>query len=456
MSHSKKYYYQGYECLATYQEKTGQWHCVVENVTYPFAFEASEERFIQGNFEHDLQAYIERCLERGIAPKKESALHRAEQDRHFAITSGMRKQEKERAKKERRKQREFDRSYWKYLVPVVLAGVPAIGYAMMMWVGRSFPFTIFFPYRANVQIKRFPALTLAVCLLCTLVFIGQFLSDKRFERDCQQFSKQKQFTEFFTVMWTGAGLDATRACYAFAYISNLKDPEGYIEEYAAKIIDNSSSLRPYTVEELSGVMKEAYRAQMQTVPLALSRHLVFKSNQFDFIGAYTAVFAHADWSHILFNLIFFFAFAASVEVLAGHLVFLLMFAVIPPLIAVFDSDSYMIAGEIHGNSSLGLSGMCLAFMACLLALKPKLEIKTLFWFVILLRSYNVPIWFLATWYVSADLSALINNADDGIGHIAHFVGACTGAVAGYICKIVMQKQLNHDALVDNSTEEQPS
>jgi membrane associated rhomboid family serine protease len=453
MHPSKKYYYQGYECLAIWQEKTGNWLCMVENVTYPFSFEASEERFIQGNFEHDIKDYIEKCHEKGIAPKKESIISATQRDRHAALASGMRNQQREREKRDKQREREFNRSYWKYLVPVVLTGIPAIGFAMLATVGRTFSFAFFFPYRANVETRRLPILTLAVCLICIFVYIAQSFSDSRFEDDCAVFMKKPEVSDYRELMrqWD---VDADEACYDFSYISQLKYPEQYLTDYVADIVkagddqQQQSRENENRLDEVNRIILDAYRQQIKDVTPGLTDRLSFKSNQFDVVGTYTAKFAHASWDHILFNLIFFFAFAASVELLAGPIIFLLMFAVIPPLIAVFYSNSFVIAGNMYGGGSLGLSGMCSAFLGCLLVLKPRLEIKTLFWFITIFRSYNVPIWFLAAWYISSDLSALLNEIDDGVGHIAHFVGACAGALTGLACKF-MYKKMDDQALVED-------
>jgi len=445
MPTSKKYYYIGFECTATFQEKTGNWQCVVENVNYPFMFEASEERFIQGNLEWEVNDYIEKCRVKGIAPKKDSIIDTITADRHTAVVNNMRDQQKARERKEKQKEREFNRSYWKYLAPVMLAAIPAIGFAMLAKIGEIIPFTIFFPYRADVVTKRLPLLTISVCIICIIVFIFQCLSDTTYNKNCSLLMQQENMKEY-NALRSSASSDNNQDCELLAYLRTIKYPESAIREISGEIVQSKEYRGKWKQDEIDVILTEASKNYAATVPESLTDKLSFKSNRYDVIGTYTAIFAHASWDHLLFNLIFFFAFAASVELLAGHLFFMLMFVISPILMAIFFSNSFVAAGDIHGGARLGLSGVCNVFMAGLLVLKPRMNIKTLFWFLVIFRTYSVPLWFIAAWWISWDISALLHPSDDGIGHISHFTGACTGALAAFIYRLLMEKKINHDAL----------
>jgi len=449
MSAPQKYYYKGYECNAVYQPQRQAWLCKVENVTHPFAFELREENNIQPMFEREVEDYINRCYDKGVEPKR-SFMDAAQRDRHTALTESLRKSHQQREKKQQQKEREFQRSPWRYAVAAVMVGIPALGYFMLATIGRVVPFTMFFPYRADVPSKRLPLLTLLVCVICWVVFVGQVISENRYEAECEKFLALEDAQEYKNVF---------DRCWDLEYLRRSSEqPEAalrdiYMMYLRFEIVFAWGSDIELDIDDLlfedesNAILQNVFPLYELHVAPAFNDDVKYWPNRGDVSGAITAMFAHADFEHILFNLIFFFAFAATVERLAGHGFFLALFAVTGFFDGVLGADSVLGSGLELGVPSLGLSGVCSAFLGALLVLKHNVRIQTFFWFLITIRTFLVPVWFLAAWYISFDVMNMLNKSSwGGTGYLAHVVGAFSGIGCAVFYKYLMLKKVNVEAL----------
>lgn len=129
----------------------------------------------------------------------------------------------------------------------------------------------------------------------------------------------------------------------------------------------------------------------------------------------TYAFAHADWMHVISNLIFLWVFGPSVEDRfgrAGFLAFFLGGAVLSGLGHVATSPAPVI----------GASGAISAITGAYLVLFPRTHVRTFFLigFVVI----DIP----ATWFIVAAilLDFLHAGGDDTIAHGAHLAGYATG------------------------------
>lgn len=93
------------------------------------------------------------------------------------------------------------------------------------------------------------------------------------------------------------------------------DPEGHL---AWHVEDMRASGETESAERLEA----QYRAFAESAPPLLTARLWHDRSRFDPLGMLTSSFAHARWDHVIFNLIFFLAFAAAVELMLGPVLFL--------------------------------------------------------------------------------------------------------------------------------------
>jgi membrane associated rhomboid family serine protease len=166
----------------------------------------------------------------------------------------------------------------------------------------------------------------------------------------------------------------------------------------------------------------------------------------------TAAFAHGSWDHLLGNLFFFFAFAASVEMILGMLSYVLIFATL----AVGTHLSYSLAMMNVNDAlpTLGLSGVVMGMIGVFVYLMPKINIRCFFWFFVIFRIVKAPAWLLAAWYVSWDIYALYFSEDQSaINFIAHLSGATIGFGLGLIFLVERKEKLQIEMRQHQEAEE---
>jgi membrane associated rhomboid family serine protease len=145
----------------------------------------------------------------------------------------------------------------------------------------------------------------------------------------------------------------------------------------------------------------------------------------------TSSFAHGGWAHIIFNLIFFFAFGTMVEMLVSSLSFASLIVVVSLVTGVFTSISAIANHETV--SSVGLSGVVMGMIGLSTFLLPRARIRCYYWFIVIFGSVAMPVWALALWYLGGDIYALFAFDDHGaINVLAHVTGGITGYLFGFL------------------------
>jgi membrane associated rhomboid family serine protease len=145
----------------------------------------------------------------------------------------------------------------------------------------------------------------------------------------------------------------------------------------------------------------------------------------------TASLAHADWEHIIFNLIFFYAFSPMLEMAVAstkRYVFTLL------AISFVTHISYSLFSLMAGMyiPTLGLSGVVMGVIGFSAYLIPKARVVTFVWVLSFARNIYIPAWILAAWYICGDIYDLyFYGMDSGINFISHISGGIAGYLIGY-------------------------
>lgn len=166
------------------------------------------------------------------------------------------------------------------------------------------------------------------------------------------------------------------------------------------------------------------------VPAQLTDRLAYRPDRHDVVTMITSTFAHADWSHLIGNLIFFFIFATCLESALGSLNFAAAFIVMAVVTSL--AYSHSVSAE-DALPSIGLSGVAMGMMAMLTTLLPRARIWCFFWFLFWFRRFTLPVLVIAAWHIGWNIYELMHN--DGTSHInymAHVSGAATGVALGLL------------------------
>ena len=305
---------------------------------------------------------------------------------------------------------------------------------------------LFFPFRVDLNFNRIPLMTILVCVVCLFVFIKQEASFDNMQASAKEYCQKDHERMFWLVIEKVYGERDVEACSSvFYHIHSYKYPDKMIDELVEQADKFNSRTEVSSRIIIRGMLEEKYREfRLSGVEKDLSAELMYEPHSYNLINMITAAFAHASWDHLLGNLFFFFAFAASIEMTLG----LLRYTVIFISLAVGTHLSYSLAMMNINEAlpTLGLSGVVMGMIGVFVYLMPKMKIRCFLWFFVIFRIVKVPAWLLAAWYVSWDIYALYYSEDQSaINFIAHISGATIGFGLGLIflveCKDKIEKEM---------------
>lgn len=291
---------------------------------------------------------------------------------------------------------------------------------------------IFFPYKVDLDLRSLPWMTLVVCALCIAIYIQQFSRDVAINKTATAFCQQEHERTFLMIIAKIAGGHDVKQCVrTLVTIHNSRDPQRVINELA----DTASPFESLSVERgrslINDVLYNKYFEFRKQAPPSLTAQLVYEPRSFDVWHMITAVFSHGGIAHLVGNLFFFYAFAASVEIILGSLTFTLLIFVFA--IATNVAYSLAVMTDPVVMPTLGLSGVIMAMIALFTFLIPTAKIRCFFWFFFVVRIFVIPGWFLALWYIGLDVYHLYTGAGPAnVNIVAHVSGAAFGLIVGVL------------------------
>jgi len=291
---------------------------------------------------------------------------------------------------------------------------------------------MFLPIKADFPLPRFPIMTVLVCVICLGIFLKQQSDRHEFGMAMQRFCNASRSHIEEIIFERISVAQETDSCGDIMYtIAN--DPA---RDEAEVIAEMSSSMRPLTgfnAEDsalyVTQMLEEEVRRFKTLVPEEPDAWIAYYTGSWNPIAMVTSSFAHGDWGHIIFNLIFFFAFAATVEIIVGSLWYTLFVLADSWFIGIADSLIGAAAGQHFWTQ--GLSGVVMGMMGLFAYLLPKGKIRCYYFFIIIFGSIAIPGWMLATWYIGGEIIDLFISEDHGVVNVlAHVMGGLGGYLFG--------------------------
>lgn len=144
----------------------------------------------------------------------------------------------------------------------------------------------------------------------------------------------------------------------------------------------------------------------------------------DWPQLFTSGLIHADWGHLLFNMVSFYFFAFPLERIIGHGEFFLLYALSLPISALPDVIRHRDHASFH---ALGASGAVSAVVFSMILFYPDMRLAFIF--------FPVPIsgWLFGLIYMGYSFYAS-RYVQDNIGHSAHL----WGAIAGLLLTVLLE------------------
>ncbi len=298
---------------------------------------------------------------------------------------------------------------------------------------------MFVPVKADHVLPRFPWLTAIVCVLCFGIFLKQSNDWNKFENAVYAFCGKSR-SDIAQMIFKEISANSSEACVDVMYdIATSDDAQATIDQ----MISEMRPLKSFSVEDskfyVSDMLKEELRNYYIRVPQHPDEGLAYYTDTWNPLTMIASAFAHGSWSHIIFNLFFFIAFAATIEILIGPIAYVGLFLVVSMFTGVFSSVSALASGSHF--STLGLSGVVMGMMGLFAYLLPKGKIRCYYWFIIFFGSIAVPAWALALWYIGGDIYTLFASKDHGMVNVMAHV---TGGIAGYLFGIIFLQKVRMD------------
>ena len=275
---------------------------------------------------------------------------------------------------------------------------------------------LFFPYQIDLDIKGTPYLTWAVCVLCVLVFIYHQGSLRTHVKEIGSFCSTQLSPEEKDIL-EGPG---ERGCPWTLY-DMLNWPSGQ-DGHIADLVEKSV---PEEREQVEKTLRDLVQRARDTIPPSAINRWKYYPDDMNPVRMLSSNLSHADWEHLGFNLVFFFAFAAAVELTLGRFFFLLIFLLTSAVTGL--SYSLGLFGFANQWPSLGLSDVVMGYMATIAVLYPHKMVRVFYWVIIHAGIFRVPLLLLVGTFVGLDVYAL-GDSEQGVNYLAHVMGAFTGGL----------------------------
>ena len=248
----------------------------------------------------------------------------------------------------------------------------------------------FMPYRIDANRNGLPFLTVLICLLCTFIYWQQYSIDKQYFASIEKFCLQDLSKR--EVAWLNrVPMDFTgnRSGLVLEAIRDAADADAEIERMSAQAKPNKLfTSKQDNIAHVGKQLSDIYRKFERDVPEHLTSDLAYDPHDMDVVKMVTSTFSHGSAMHLAGNLLFFYIFAASVEIVFGGLIFLLFITV--TTVGTSLAYSYAMAGIEGALPTVGLSGVVMAAVAALGIMMPAVRIRCFFWFIVIFRIFRVP------------------------------------------------------------------
>jgi membrane associated rhomboid family serine protease len=287
---------------------------------------------------------------------------------------------------------------------------------------------MFFPYRARITLFSVPWLTILVCVLCIWIYWAQYNNQRAIVRAADEFCERENSPTFVRVLqWIGGNTDTAVCAQIMMRLYQGSNDQADVAALAQRY-GNPNVATGALAERYESALLEAYRSFKSNAPANLTASLWYAPGSVNPLRMLTAAFAHGSWSHLIGNLLFFFAFSATIEILLGPILYLAVFIVFA--IGTHSVYSLAMIGNAQRLPTVGLSGVVMGMIALFVYFIPQARISCFLWLIVFYRRFAIPAWLLAAWFIGWDIYSLLSGGKAGVNLIAHLSGAALGFLLG--------------------------
>ena len=138
----------------------------------------------------------------------------------------------------------------------------------------------------------------------------------------------------------------------------------------------------------------------------------------------SSMFLHGGWMHLIGNMAYLYIFGDNIEDTLGKTKFII-FYILCGTFAALTQAFVDITSEIP---MIGASGAISGILGAYIILYPKKKIRVFFWFLIFIRTFNIPAMFVIGGWIFIQFFSFNNNAQDNVAYAAHIGGFIAGLI----------------------------
>jgi membrane associated rhomboid family serine protease len=286
---------------------------------------------------------------------------------------------------------------------------------------------LFLPLKPNYPLRRVPWLTILICVVCLAIFAKQQIDREEYAQAIYGHCEQQR-SHIKIMVFNRIAPESENACVTIVHgIALSPDEDAAIQ----KIVSGMKPITGFDAEETSAYVTNMLTDEVSQyhlrVPEDPDAWVAYETSTWNPLQMFMSAFGHADWPHVIFNVIFFAAFAAAVEVMIGTVMFVITFISITVCTGIFSSLSALVSGEHF--VTLGLSGVVMGMIGLFAFLLPRGQMLCGYWFLIFIGKIAVPVWALAIYFIGGDIYQLLTSNDHGMVNVLAHV---TGGVGGFL------------------------
>jgi len=289
----------------------------------------------------------------------------------------------------------------------------------------------FFPYRALIALHRVPVVTIFVCILCIGVYIAQDNNRRTILKRTQAFCTGELSIGLRQALaqWRDAPSRAHACAEIMLSIHVAPDRNAAIGKMAAEMGKTPGVKNANLTAHYRDILTQEYR-QFRAPPY-LTAKLQYPPRSWNPVRMLTAAVAHGSWLHLIGNLFFFYVFAATVELLLGPILYLMLLTGLALGTHVVYSVATM--GNPDALPTLGLSGVVMGTIALFSYFLPRARIRCFLWILIFFRRFVLPAWLIAIWFIGVDTYTVLAHGTGGhVNLVAHLAGAALALTTGLL------------------------
>ena len=161
-------------------------------------------------------------------------------------------------------------------------------------------------------------------------------------------------------------------------------------------------------------------------------HLLYFPESWNPLTMITSAFAHADWMHLFFNMVFFLAFTPALEAIIDSTTrFIGIILILSFIIGICYSLSILL-GLSSAMPTLGFSGVVMGFIGLSAFLMPNARIRVFWWYIVFWKTFYIRAWIVALFFIGIDAWKLFTQDDfQGVNLVAHVAGGVAGYLYGF-------------------------